>query len=50
MHPTYVSELERGHRNPTVAVLGRLATALRTPLSTLIANAEAHTRVELRER
>lgn len=28
LHRTYVSDLERGARNPTIAVIGKLARAL----------------------
>ena len=28
LHPTYVSGIESGHRNPTVKVIGRIAQAL----------------------
>lgn len=28
LHPTYVSGIETGYRNPTVKIVGKLATAL----------------------
>ena len=28
LHPTYVSGIETGHRNPTIRIIGRLAAAL----------------------
>lgn len=28
LHPTYVSGIETGHRNPTVKIIGRIASAL----------------------
>lgn len=28
LHPTYVSGIETGHRNPTVRIIERIATAL----------------------
>ena len=37
---TYVSGLERGRRNPTLTTQERLAAALNTPLSELVAVAE----------
>lgn len=37
---TYVSGVERGVRNPTLAVMMRLAKGLKTPLSTLVRSAE----------
>lgn len=37
---TYVSSLERGHRNPTLATQERLAQALGVPASQLIQTAE----------
>jgi len=35
LHPTYLSGIERGTRNPTVVILARLADALHVPLSAL---------------
>lgn len=40
MHRTYVSEIERGLRNPSFRNLFKLATALDIPLSELVAQAE----------
>lgn len=40
MHRTYVSEIERGLRNPSFRNLYKLATALEVPLSELVAQAE----------
>ena len=40
MHRTYVSEIERGLRNPSYRNLVKLATALEVPLSELVARAE----------
>ena len=37
-HRTYVSQLERGIRNPTVTVLARLAIALKVELPDLFRN------------
>ncbi|HYQ77897.1 MAG TPA: helix-turn-helix transcriptional regulator [Solirubrobacterales bacterium] len=42
MHRTYVSEIERGLRNPSYRNLTKLASALGVPLSELIARAEQH--------
>lgn len=36
MHRTYISGIERGVRNPTVTVLERLATALKTKSADLL--------------
>lgn len=40
MHRTYVSEIERGLRNPSYRNLVKLATALEVSLSELVARAE----------
>lgn len=40
LHRSYISQLERGHRNPTLDVLVRLAAALNTKLSVLLAHCE----------
>ena len=40
MHRTYVSDVERGARNPTVKVIWKLAVALETEPSTLFTLAE----------
>ena len=36
LHRTYVSDLERGARNPTIAVVDKLAMALGVPVSVLL--------------
>ena len=36
LHRTYISSLERGLRNPTVTVLGKVADALNIPASKLL--------------
>lgn len=41
IHRTYISELERGLKNPSLTTIDRLAVALKTKASTLIAEAEA---------
>lgn len=41
LHWTYVSQIESGKRNLSVNVLRRIAGALETPASTLIADAES---------
>jgi transcriptional regulator with XRE-family HTH domain len=38
MHVTYLSSLERGHRNPTLNVIADLARALDVPLPVLFKN------------
>lgn len=40
MHRTYVSEIERGLRNPSFRNLFKIAAALDVPLSELVAQAE----------
>jgi transcriptional regulator with XRE-family HTH domain len=42
MHPTYLSGIERGRRNPTWNKLADLAEALEVPVSTIILDAEEH--------
>jgi transcriptional regulator with XRE-family HTH domain len=41
LHPTYVSMVERGIRNPTLNVAGRIASALEISLPQLIDRAES---------
>lgn len=36
LHRTYVSDLERGARNPTITVVDRLAQTLKVPVGTLL--------------
>ncbi|HWY18445.1 MAG TPA: helix-turn-helix transcriptional regulator [Solirubrobacteraceae bacterium] len=43
LHPTYLSGIERGRRNPTWAKLCALADALGIPISTVAAEAEHDT-------
>jgi transcriptional regulator with XRE-family HTH domain len=43
MHPTYLSGIERGVRNPTWAKLCALADALAIPISTISTEAEHDT-------
>lgn len=40
MKRSYLSDLERGIRNPTVRALGRLAAVLQVPPAELLADAE----------
>ena len=44
VHRTYVSDVERGARNPTVKVIWKLAVALETEPSALFALAEGMVR------
>ena len=37
IHRTYVSDIERGARNPTILIVARLAEALNVPASRLLA-------------
>lgn len=41
VHRTYISELERGLKNPSLLTIARLATALGTQASALVRDAEA---------
>lgn len=36
IHRTYISDLERGKRNPTITVVDKIAAALDVPLSELL--------------
>jgi transcriptional regulator with XRE-family HTH domain len=45
LHPTYVSSIERGERNPSCGKLSDLALALGVPLSTLMQDAEREARI-----
>jgi len=36
LHRTYVSDLERGARNPTITVVDKLAVALEVPVGALL--------------
>ena len=40
LHPTYVSMVERGARNPTLDVSARIAKALKVGLPTLLEEAQ----------
>ncbi|HST54529.1 MAG TPA: helix-turn-helix transcriptional regulator [Solirubrobacteraceae bacterium] len=44
MHPTYLSGIERGERNPTWTKLCNLADALDVSVSTIVAVAESRSR------
>ena len=44
VHRTYVSELERGEKCPTLTTVTRLATALKLKPSSLLASAETRCR------
>jgi transcriptional regulator with XRE-family HTH domain len=46
MKRSYLSDLERGTRNPTVRALGRLAAALNMPPAQLLALPEVDDRTE----
>ena len=39
LHPTYVSGIETGYRNPTVKIVGRIAAALALSPAALFENA-----------
>ncbi len=36
IHRTYISDLERGARNPTIEIVDRLATFLKVPVGSLL--------------
>ncbi len=40
LHRTYVSLLERGHRNPSLLVISKLAGALDTTMTSLVRGVE----------
>jgi transcriptional regulator with XRE-family HTH domain len=44
VHQTYLSGVERGIRNPTVLVLGRLARALGVEVEELVRNPKTRTK------
>jgi transcriptional regulator with XRE-family HTH domain len=48
VHPTYLSGIERGVRNPTWDKLVALAQALDTPLSVLVRDAETQAQLAVR--
>lgn len=47
MHPTYLSGIERGVRNPTWDKITSLARALDVPVSTIVQTAEQESEVAL---
>jgi transcriptional regulator with XRE-family HTH domain len=50
MHPTYLSGIERGVRNPTWEKLTALSRALDTPVSAIARDAELEAQLALRVR
>jgi transcriptional regulator with XRE-family HTH domain len=50
MHPTYLSGIERGIRNPTWGKLVDIARALQVPVATVIHNAESEAQIAVRMR
>jgi len=46
MHPTYLSGIERGIRNPTWVKLRSLADALQVPVSAIVQGAEDEAQVQ----
>jgi transcriptional regulator with XRE-family HTH domain len=48
LHPTYVSGIERGERNPGLNILARLAKALRVALPALVTDLRPQARVKPR--
>jgi XRE family transcriptional regulator, regulator of sulfur utilization len=50
LHWTYVSEVERGRRGPSLDVIGRLAVGLRIPLSEMFAGLKTRYRTRRRKR
>ena len=47
IHRTYVSDLERGARNPTIRIVARLAKVLEVPAGSLLDPAEENPRPHL---
>jgi transcriptional regulator with XRE-family HTH domain len=50
MHPTYLSGIERGVRNPTWSKLTDLASGLAVPLAQMVQDAEAEAQLAARMR
>jgi transcriptional regulator with XRE-family HTH domain len=50
MHPTYLSGIERGIRNPTWSKLTALSAALEVPISTVIYEAVTEAQIAARMR
>jgi len=50
MHPTYLSGIERGVRNPTWSKLADLATGLNVPLAQMVKDAEVESQLAARMR
>jgi transcriptional regulator with XRE-family HTH domain len=48
MHPTYLSGIERGVRNPTWSKLADLARGLEVPLAEIVNDAEAEAQLAVR--
>lgn len=46
LHPTYISQLERGLKSPTVRVLRLISEAVGTTASTLLQDAENPSRLK----
>ncbi|NLL80517.1 MAG: helix-turn-helix transcriptional regulator [Clostridiales bacterium] len=38
IHPTYLGQLERGEKSPTIEIINKIANALQVPLSRLFSN------------
>jgi transcriptional regulator with XRE-family HTH domain len=50
LHWTYVSDVERGQRGPSLDVVGRLALGLRVPLSEVFAGLKGRYRTRRRKK
>jgi transcriptional regulator with XRE-family HTH domain len=50
MHPTYLSGIERGRRNPTWSKLTSLASGLEIPVVKIVEDAEAEAQLSERMR
>jgi len=50
MHPTYLSGIERGVRNPTWSKLTDLASGLEVPIAEIVQDAEAEAQLAARMR
>ncbi len=43
LHPTYIGQMERGEKNPTIESLYKICTALRIPITLLVEKLDEYT-------
>lgn len=43
LHPTYIGQMERGEKNPTIESLYKICTALHIPITALVEKLEEYT-------